>query len=90
MKNNVERNKVKIAMKGNSNLKKGSKLKPDAPEFVPLASQADSTKTPAKADSRTSSKAQRKKEKGDRKEKSSMSKKVGKAAGKRVDQSGGR
>jgi hypothetical protein len=73
---------------------KASKLKPNAPEFVPfrikapadLAMQADSKnpESPSKMNPKDSAKAQKKQEKEERKA-ASLAKKVGKKVGKQVD-----
>jgi len=77
---------------------KASKLKPDAPEFVPfrikapadLTPQADSKdqESPSKINSKDAAKAQKKQEKDERKA-ASLAKKVGKRVGKQVDGSEG-
>jgi hypothetical protein len=74
---------------------KGSKLKPDAPEFVPLqfktnpadlTTQADSKdpESSSKTNSKDVAKAQKKQEKEERKA-ASIAKKLGKKLGKQVD-----
>jgi hypothetical protein len=73
---------------------KASKLKPDAPEFVPfriktpadLTPQADSKdpESPSKINPKDAAKAQKKQEKDERKA-ASLAKKVGKKVGKQVD-----
>jgi len=64
---------------------KGSKLKPDAPEFVPLRSKVGSNKSPVRFNLKTSAKPQKKQEKDERKDKFSLSKKAGKSTGKRTE-----
>jgi hypothetical protein len=76
------------------NDKKASKLKPDAPEFVPfrikapadLTPQADSKdpESPSKISLKDAAKAQKKQEKDERKA-TSLAKKVGKKVSKQVD-----
>jgi hypothetical protein len=68
-----------------SDMTKGSKLKPDAPEFVPLASKGDVTRPTTAADSKAAAKAQKKLEKEQRKAASSLSKKSGKSLGRNHD-----
>jgi hypothetical protein len=77
-----------------SNDRKGSKLKPDAPEFVPRRPETDTTDSPAKTETkeeanerRKMDKEQKKQEKDERKAQSSIGKKVSIKAGKRVDRS---
>lgn len=72
---------------GLSDLIKGSKLKPDAPEFVPLRPKADDH-TPSKTDAKNAAKEQKKLEKQEkeqqkqqRKAASSVGRKSGKPFG---------
>jgi hypothetical protein len=67
------------------NMIKRSKLKPDAPEFVPLRSKVEPNKSTAKFDLKTSAKPQKKQEKDERKDRFSLNKKAGKATGKRTE-----
>jgi len=60
---------------------KGSKLKPDAPEFVPLTLKADE-RTPSKIDAKNAAKEQKKREKLE-KEQQKQQRKVGPSQGKR-------
>lgn len=69
-----------------SNLLKGSKLKPDAPEFIPLTPKSGGN--PSKTDAKNAAKEQKKLEKQEkeqqkkqRKAASSMGKKFGKGLG---------
>jgi hypothetical protein len=72
-----------------SNLLKGSKLKPDAPEFIPLTPKSGGN--PSKTDAKNAAKEQKKLEKQEKQEKeqqkkqrkaaSSMGKKFGKGLG---------
>jgi hypothetical protein len=68
-----------------SDITKGSKLKPDAPEFVPGGSKGDGTRPPTTADLKAAAKAQKKLEKEQRKAASSLGKKSGKSLGRNHD-----
>ena len=72
-----------------SNSLKGSKLKPDAPEFVPTQSkpQAQPSAPLSKAETKEAAKAQKKQEKEERKI-ASLTKKAGKKAAKAIDRHG--
>ena len=62
-----------------SNDTQGSRLKPDAPEFVPLKSKVDLEQSPSKLTPREAAKAQKKLEKEEKKA-ASLSKRLGKKA----------
>jgi hypothetical protein len=66
-----------------TNIFKGSKLKPDAPEFVPTQTKASST-DPAKSNPKEVAKAQKKKDREERKA-ASLAKKAGKKVAKNLD-----
>lgn len=68
-----------------SDVTKGSKLKPDAPEFVPLVSKGDVTRPATATNSKAAAKAQKKLEKVQRKAASSLTKKAGKSLGRNHD-----
>jgi hypothetical protein len=63
---------------------KGSKLKPDAPEFVPNQSKDNSTGSPTKSNGKDAAKVQKKKEREERKA-ASLAKKAGKKVVKQFD-----
>jgi hypothetical protein len=63
---------------------KGSKLKPDAPEFVPNQSKTNSTDSPTKSNGKDAAKVQKKKEREERKA-ASLAKKAGKKVAKQLD-----
>jgi hypothetical protein len=66
-----------------SNTLKGSKLKPDAPEFVPNQLNAVATE-PTKPNTKEAAKAQKKKEKEERKA-ASIAKRAGKKVARHLD-----
>ena len=67
-----------------SNTSKGSKLKPDAPEFVPNQPKTTSTDSPTKSSGKEAAKVQKKKEREERKT-ASLAKKAGKKVAKQLD-----
>ena len=66
-----------------SNISKGSKLKPDAPEFVPTQTQTLSI-DPSKSNPKDAAKIQKKRDREDRKA-ASLAKKAGKKAAKPLE-----